>query len=124
MAETITIEQVRLWCAALPGAVLEFPFGDDAAVYKVGGKMFALTTVDGEPEYVTVKVDPEDGEILRSQYPFVREGYYMNKRHWVTVDLVPEAPIQEVRELVEDSYRLVASGLTKAMRAELGIDLP
>ncbi len=124
MAETITIEQVRLWCAALPGAVLEFPFGDDAAVYKVGGKMFALATVDGEPGYVTVKVDPEDGEILRSQYPFVREGYYMNKRHWVTVDLVPEAPIQEVRELVEDSYRLVASGLTKAMRAELGIDLP
>jgi len=123
MAEAITIEHVRLWCAALPAAVLEFPFGADAAVYKVGGKMFALATVDGDPGYVTVKVDPDDGEFLRDQYPFVREGHYMNKRHWVTVDLVPEAPEEEVHELIEDSYRLVASSLTKAMRAELGINL-
>jgi len=121
MAETTTIEQVRLWCAALPGAVLEFPFGDDAAVYKVGGKMFALVTVDGDPGYVTIKVDPEDGEILRGQHGFIREGYYMNKRHWVTVDLTPEANLGLVDELIEDSYRLVAAGLTRARRAELGI---
>jgi len=106
------------------GAMLEFPFGDDAAVYKVGGKMFALATVDHDPGFVTVKVDPEEGEILRSQHGFIREGYYMNKRHWITVDLTDEAPPDLVDELVEDSYRLVVAGLTRAKRAELGVGTP
>ena len=108
----------------MPGAVLEFPFGDDAAVYKVGGKMFALATVGHDPGFVTVKVDPEEGEILRGQHGFIREGYYMNKRHWVTVDLTPEALMDLVDELIEDSYRLVVAGLTRAKRAELGIGTP
>jgi len=108
----------------MAGAILEFPFGDDAAVYKVGGKMFALATVDEDPGYITLKVDPEDGIVLRDRYDFVREGYYMNKRHWVTVDLVPEVPMDEVHDLIEDSFHLVAASLTKAKRAELGIAIP
>lgn len=118
------IEQVRSWCAEMTGAVLEFPFGDDAAVYKVGGKMFALATVDDDPGYITLKVDPDDGVALRAQYEFVREGYYMNKRHWITVDLVPDALMDEVRDLISESYLLVAADLTKAKRSELGIEVP
>ncbi len=118
------IKQVRTWCAGLPAAVLEYPFGDDAAVYKVGAKMFALATVAEDPGYITLKVDPEDGIVLRDRYDFVREGYYMNKRHWVTVDLVPEVPMDEVHDLIEDSFHLVAASLTKAKRAELGIAVP
>ena len=108
----------------MPAAVLEFPFGDGAAVYKIGGKMFALVTVDHEPGFVTVKVDPEEGEILRARYESVREGYYMNKRHWITIDLTEDAPLRLLNELIEDSYRLVEEALTKTKRAELGIDTP
>ncbi len=108
----------------MKGAILEFPFGDDAAVYKVGGKMFALATVNDDPGYITLKVDPDDGVVLRSQHDFIREGYYMNKRHWITIDLVPEVPMDEVRELIGESYLLVAGSLTKKARAGIGIDLP
>ncbi len=118
------IGQVRAWCEELRGADLEFPFGDDAAVYKVGGKMFALATMVDDPGYVTLKVDPDDGIVLRGQYDFIREGYYMNKRHWITIDLVAEVPMDEVRDLIGESYLLVAQSLTKKARAEIGIELP
>ena len=124
MTVTANIDMARDWCNGMPAAVLGFPFGDDAAVYKVGDKIFALATVDAEPGYITVKVDPIEGEFLRDRYSFVREGYYMNKRHWITIDLVPEAPMDEVRELIEDSHRLVVLSLTKKTRDELNIESP
>jgi predicted DNA-binding protein (MmcQ/YjbR family) len=122
MADSRNIDVARDWCDAMPAALLSFPFGDDAAVYKVANRVFALTTVDADPGHITVKVDPIEGEFLRDRYPFIREGYHMNKRHWITVDLVREAPMDEVRELIEESHRLVVSTLTKNGRRELGID--
>ncbi|MCL1599603.1 MAG: MmcQ/YjbR family DNA-binding protein [Actinomycetia bacterium] len=124
MTDATKIEQAHTACAGMPGAVLEFPFGDDAAVYKVGGKIFALATINDEPGYVTLKVDPDDGIVLRAENDFIREGYYMNKRHWITVDLVDGAPVDAVRDLIEDSCRLVAASLTRAQRAELRIVTP
>ena len=114
-----TIERVCEWCDELSGATLGYPFGPEAAVYKVGGKIFALVAVDESPGRVTVKAPPEEGEALRAQYAFVREGYYMNKRHWITIDLVAEAPLAEIRELIVDSHRLVVAGLPKATRTAL-----
>lgn len=108
------------WCEAKPGSVLEYPFGPEAAVFKVHGKMFALVAMEGPPDYVTVKADPEVGEGLRSQHEFIREGYYMNKRHWVTVDIEPQTPARLVEELIDDSYDLVVSKLPKRVQAELG----
>ncbi len=124
MSADTKIEQVHAWCNSMKGAVLEFPFGEDAAVYKAGGKMFALATMHDDPGYVTLKVDPDDGVMLRSQYDFIREGYYMNKRHWITIDLVPAVPMDEVRQLIRESHLLVAASLTRAKRAELGIEIP
>lgn len=109
------------WCRAKPGAVLEYPFGPEAAVFKVAGKMFALVAEDGPPDYVTVKAVPEEGEALRTQYAFIREGYYMNKRHWITVDVEADTPARLVVELIDDSYDLVVSKLTKRVREELGL---
>ena len=109
------------WCQAKPDATLEYPFGPDAAVFKVAGKMFALVAMDGPPHYVTLKAVPEEGEHLRAQHDFIREGYYMNKRHWITVDLKPEAPVDLVEDLVADSYDLVVSKLPKRVRDELGL---
>jgi predicted DNA-binding protein (MmcQ/YjbR family) len=66
MKVTANIDTARDWCSGMPAAVLGFPFGDDAAVYKVGDKIFALATVDAEPGYITVKVDPIEGAATRS----------------------------------------------------------
>jgi len=113
-------DQVYAWSQVLTGSVLEYPFGPEAAVFKVGGKIFALVAVDGEA-YVTLKVEPDEGLALRSQHDFIREGYYMNKRHWITIDLGPNVPMTEVQELVENSHRLVVASLTKKLRTELGL---
>lgn len=114
------VDQVCELAQGMPAATCEFPFGPEAAVFKVGGKMFALVSQDG-PEYVTVKVDPDEALVLRAEYSHIREGYYMNKRHWVTIDLGPDAEMAQVSELVEDSYALVVSTLTKKLRSELGL---
>jgi len=105
----------------MPASVLEYPFGPEVEVYKVGGKVFALVAVDGA-EYVTLKVEPDEGVALRSQHSFIREGYYMNKRHWITVDLGPTVNMEEVDELIENSHALVVSTLTRRLRIELGLD--
>jgi predicted DNA-binding protein (MmcQ/YjbR family) len=110
------------WCESKPGATLDYPFGPEAAVFKVAGKMFALVAVDGPPAYVTLKAVPEEGEALRAHHGFIREGYYMNKRHWITVDIEPDTPTLLVEDLVADSYDLVVSKLPERIRTELGAD--
>ncbi|MEN8113513.1 MAG: MmcQ/YjbR family DNA-binding protein [Actinomycetota bacterium] len=121
---TVDVDDVLGWCESMKGALLEYPFGPEAAVFKVGGKMFALVSAGETPGYVTLKAVPEEGEALRMQHAFIREGYYMNKRHWITVDFAEDTPAQLVRGLLEDSYDLVVSKLPKRVRIELGIESP
>lgn len=101
---------VHALCAALPGAVLTFPFGEDTAVYKVGGKIFALTQLD-EPRTINLKAEPPDVTGLVETYACVSRGWHMNKKHWVTVELGDGLPPGLLEELVEDSYDLVVDGL-------------
>jgi predicted DNA-binding protein (MmcQ/YjbR family) len=114
----ISIEQICAWCEELPHATMDNVFGDQTNVYRIGGKMFALLNVD-PGNLITLKVLPEDGEALRATYSFVRPGYYMDKRHWISVDLVPEVPEEELSTLIEDSYQLVLKSLTKKLRDSL-----
>ncbi|MEN8238948.1 MAG: MmcQ/YjbR family DNA-binding protein [Actinomycetota bacterium] len=118
MAKQTRIDRVGEWCAAQPSATVDNTFGLQTNVYRVADKMFALVNIEGD-DFVTLKALPEDGEALRAQYDFVREGYYMNKRHWITVDLVDGVPMDEVKELIEESYRLVFESLPKKRQAEL-----
>ena len=81
--------------------------------------MFALVpTVE---QSVTVKVDPEDGAALRSQFTAITPGYHMNKRHWITIELGPQGQSVPLEELIEDSYLLVVASLTKKLRTRLGL---
>jgi predicted DNA-binding protein (MmcQ/YjbR family) len=118
--KAVTIKQVHAWCAEQPGATLEFPFGPDPAVYKVGGKIFALIGLNDVPGRMSVKVDPEDGVALRAQYECVIEGYHLNKRHWVTVNFVSEIKPSVVHELIIDSHAIVRESLPKKIRDMLG----
>jgi predicted DNA-binding protein (MmcQ/YjbR family) len=115
----VTREQIRALCAAKQGAVETHPFGPTVAVYKVGGKMFALVPHGGDPATVNLKCDPEWSEILRNAYPAVQPGYHQNKKHWNTVVLDGSVPGDEIAELVEHSYALVVESLPKSARATL-----
>jgi predicted DNA-binding protein (MmcQ/YjbR family) len=101
---------VHALCAAMPGAVLTFPFGEDTAVYKVGGKIFALSGV-GTPDSINLKAEPPDVTGLVETYEAIERGYHMNKKHWITVQINGDLPPDLIAELIEDSYDLIVDKL-------------
>jgi len=103
----MTRDDLRDWCLQMPGAVEEFPFGDNTAVFKIAGKMFALSPIETDQPKVSVKCDPDLGVQLRESYEAIGFAYHLNKQHWVSVDLDGDAPDPMIRDLVEDSYDLV-----------------
>jgi predicted DNA-binding protein (MmcQ/YjbR family) len=105
----VTPAQLRRLCLTLPDAEETFPFGPETSVFKVGGKMFALSALKRKPLTVSVKCEPELGEQLRGTYDEIEPGYHLNKRHWLTITLGGAAGDGLVRELVAGSYDLVAA---------------
>jgi predicted DNA-binding protein (MmcQ/YjbR family) len=101
-------ERLHAICGSHAGASETYPFGPRTAVYKVGGKMFALVPLDPEPPTVSLKCDPEWSEVLRNAYDAVRPGYHLNKRHWNSIVLDGTIGDDEIAELVAHSYELVA----------------
>src|SRR5215472_11885427 len=106
-------------CSRLPGAAEDYPFGDGVAVFKVGGRMFALVSLEGDPGSVNLKCDPELALELRARYSAIRPGYHQDKRHWNTVDLDESIEDDHLREMIDHSYGLVVGGLSRAQRARL-----
>ena len=104
---------------AKPGAVEEYPFGPDTLVPKVGGKMFALLYEEDGSARLSLKCDPEHGELLRATHPAIQPGYHLNKRHWITITADSSLPDDLVRDLVDESYALVVKGLPRAVRDAL-----
>jgi predicted DNA-binding protein (MmcQ/YjbR family) len=115
----VTADALRRKCLSMPGAVEEFPFGEGVSVFKVAGKMFALSRLAGEPLQVSLKCEPELSEQLRLTYPAIRPGYHLNKRHWNTVTIDGTLDDRMVLDMVEDSYDLVVDGLPAAAREAL-----
>ncbi len=109
-------DQVIRACGAKPGSAEDYPFGDEVAVFKVGGRMFALVPLGAPPGSVSLKCDPHLAAGLRTRYPAVTPGYHLNKRHWNTVELDGSVPDEELLELIDHSYELVVARLTRAQR--------
>ena len=95
------------------------PFGPDALVFKVKGKMFALVGWQRSPLRLSLKCDPDDALALRDMYPAVQPGYYLNKKHWNTITLDGTIPDAELLTMIDNSYRLVVTSLKKAERDAL-----
>ncbi len=104
---------------AKPEVVKEFPFGPEAAVYKVEGKMFALISLERKPLGANLKSEPSEASALRLEYPSITPGYHMNKTHWNTVLLDEQLDDELFQYLIDESYRLVVSGLKKADRERI-----
>lgn len=100
---------VEAYLLSMPNAKLDYPFGEDVAVYKVHDKMFALISEGKEPVNLSLKCDPQLAETLREKYVTVMPGYHLNKKHWNTLILSGELPSEEVQALIRHSYDLVAT---------------
>lgn len=98
---------VEDYILSMPNAKLDYPFGKDVAVYKVGDKMFALISEGKTPVNLSLKCDPQLATHLREKYESVMPGYHLNKKHWNTMILSGQLSWEEVQDLIRLSYRLV-----------------
>jgi len=112
--------ELRDHCLSFPGAEETFPFGPNTSVFKVSGKMFALSQLGADSLRVSLKCDPELAEALRGAHAAVLPGYHLNKRHWNTVVIDGSLTDEAIRDMVEDSCDLVVSRLPRTRRRALG----
>ncbi|MBX4197658.1 MmcQ/YjbR family DNA-binding protein [Candidatus Saccharibacteria bacterium] len=104
----MTHKQVEDYLLSMPNARLDYPFGEDVAVYKVGDKMFALVREKKMPVQLSLKCDPLLAETLRQKYETVLPGYHLNKKHWNTIVLTGQLSWDEIKDFIRHSYDLVA----------------
>ncbi len=115
----MTKNSIEKYLTSLKGSEGGYPFGPEALVFKVMGKMFALVTQQEKPARVTLKCIPDDGSFLVSQYESIIPGYHMNKKHWITITLTKELTDKMIKQIAEDSYKLVVNKLSKAEKKKL-----
>src|SRR5438045_6572960 len=113
------LAKFREYCLAKPNATEGTPFGPDTLVFKVGGKIFAIGSLDDVPARVNLKCDPDLALELRDRYEQVRPGYHMNKKHWNTVEIESGIPDAELKKMIDHSYELVLRTLPKVKREKL-----
>lgn len=111
----MNIEDFREYCMGKPGVTEEFPFDEVTLVFKVMGKMFALTNLDGDWS-LALKCDPQRAIDLREQFPAIQPGYHMSKVHWNTVMMDGSLPQPLVLEMIDHSYQLVVDKLPKKVK--------
>ena len=114
----MNIEEFREYCIQKPGVTEEFPFDEETLVFKVMGKMFALTNLVGDWNLALI-CDPEWAIELREQFPAIRPGYHMNKVHWNTVAMDGSLSQKLILELIDHSYQLVVAKLPGKLKKEL-----
>ena len=118
----MTIDIYYDYCLSKKGVTEHFPFDEDTLVFKVGGKMFALSSLkeweNGKPS-LNLKCDPDWAQELRGQYDEIEPGYHMSKIHWNTIAVNSEISDTFVKELIDHSYDLVFKSLTKKIQTEI-----
>lgn len=116
----MNIEEVREYCIAKKGSSESFPFDEVSLVIKVGNKMFALLSLDENPQRMSLKCNPGYAEELREQYASVQPAYHFNKKHWNMVILDGSVSDKNLKQWIDHSYELVIKGMTKKERDEIG----
>ena len=114
----MNVEEYREFCLSFPGVTEGFPFGGDTLVFKVMGKMFALSGIDTF-EFINLKCDPDRAIILREQYDEIKPGYHMHKKQWNSVYTMGMLEDDFIKELITDSYNLIVESLPKKKKDEL-----
>ena len=108
----MTHKEIEKFLFSLGGVWLDYPFGEETAVYKYGekpeGKIVAIVAEGSKPLRVSLKCDPQLAETLRERYETVIPGYHLNKKHWNTIVVDGRLSGKQVKEMIDDSYGLVA----------------
>lgn len=113
----MNIEEFREYCISKKGVTEELPFGPETLVYKVMGKMFALTPLVSDIFSVSLKCDPIKAIELKDEFLYIVSAYHMNKTHWNTINC-NLAPTKQLKELTDHSFDLIISGFSKKMKTE------
>ncbi|SHF88551.1 Predicted DNA-binding protein, MmcQ/YjbR family [Flavobacterium segetis] len=118
----MNLETYYRYCLSKKGVTEHFPFDTNTLVFKIGGKIFALSSLlqweNGSPS-INLKCDPERAKELREQYDAIRPGYHMSKMHWNTVAVNESVSDVLVKELIDHSYVLVFASLTIKLQQEI-----
>jgi len=118
----MNLETYYDYCLSKKGVTEHFPFDEETLVFKVGGKMFALSSLNewekANPS-VNLKCNPEYAEELRAEYDDIKPGWHMSKIHWNTIEINREVPDSLIKELIDHSYELVFKSLTKKVQMEV-----
>lgn len=115
----MNIDSFILYCLSKPFTSQDFPFGEETLVFRVKGKIFALTGLEAGHLQVNLKYDTNLIDEIRDKYEEVQPGYHMNKRHWNTVDFEGKLSDKILKELIDHSYSQVVKGLSKKDRIGL-----
>jgi predicted DNA-binding protein (MmcQ/YjbR family) len=118
----MNLETYYEYCLSKKGATEHFPFDEETLVFKVGGKMFALSSLtqwEKSTPSVNLKCDPERAQELRAEYDDIKPGYHMSKVHWNTITMNGDLPTAFIKELIDHSYDLVFKSLTKKIQNEI-----
>ena len=119
----MNLEELREYCLSLPHTTEDMPFDEDILVFRICNRIFALTSLETRPLFVSLKCDPERAVELREQYPDkIVAGYHLNKKHWNTV-LLEGLPLTLIDEMIIDSYMLVVEKIPKKERESLDLDI-
>ena len=110
------LESLRNYCLSKKSASEDMPFGEDTLVFRVLGKIFALTSLDTEGCRVNLKCNPEYAIELREKFEDIQPGYHMNKKHWNTVNCENGLDSALIKSLIDHSYDLIVQSMTKAQR--------
>ncbi|MGL4631325.1 MAG: MmcQ/YjbR family DNA-binding protein [Leadbetterella sp.] len=116
----MNIEEAREYILSMEFSEESMPFGPDALVYKVGGKMFALVSIPhGKEWHISLKNYPERNESLREEYDWIQGAYHMNKKHWSMIEMSLSPSNQLVKTLILESYTIVRDSLPKKIKEEM-----
>ena len=118
----MNLETFYEYCLSKNGVTEHFPFDEETLVFKVGGKMFALSSLnqwEKATPSVNLKCNPEYAEELRAQYDDIKPGWHMSKIHWNTIEINRDVPDSLIKELIDHSYELVFKSLTKKLQTEI-----
>lgn len=119
----MTFEDLKQYIISSPFTELTYPFGDDTHVFKVKNKMFALVGERNDLMMINLKCDPDEGAALRDIYPAITEAYHMDKKHWISLYFDGTVPDNEVHRLIDNSFTLVVSKMTKKVQAAINLHL-
>lgn len=111
-------EELMQYCQAKAGVSEDFPFDNNTLVFRVGGKIFALVGLE-KYQFINLKCEPERAVELREKHSGIRPGYHMSKVHWNSVDLDGNIPVKLLQELIDHSYDLVFSSLSKKAQRQI-----